>query len=111
MRVLEPSGAGRGTIFNLHGHVWARDPYFCPGESRNGLPGACEMNTVASRAIGANPLTFLYLGAQESVQPMAHFELFLPKAGGQGAIAGDYLFVDRGSFGRTNGLWGLMRVQ
>ncbi|MCB1886745.1 MAG: hypothetical protein KDH20_03960, partial [Rhodocyclaceae bacterium] len=111
MRVIEPTGAGRGTIFNLHGHVWARDPYFCPGESRNGLPGACEMNTVGSRAIGLNPLSFLYLGAQESVQPMAHFELFLPKAGGQGAIAGDYLYVDRGSFGRTNGLWGLMRVE
>ena len=111
MRVLEPTGAGRGTTFGVHGHLWARDPYFCPGEARNGLVGACEMNTVASRAIGVNPQSFLFLGAQESIMPMAHFDLFLPKAGGQGAIAGDYLFVDRAAFGRNNGLWGLMRVQ
>ncbi|MCB1927957.1 MAG: hypothetical protein KDH17_07960, partial [Rhodocyclaceae bacterium] len=111
MRVLEPTGAGRGTTFGVHGHLWARDPYFCPGEARNGLVGACEMNTVASRAIGVNPQSFLFLGAQESIMPMAHFDLFLPKAGGQGAIAGDYLYVDRAAFGRNNGLWGVMRVQ
>ena len=69
------------------------------------------MNTVASRAIGVNPQSFLFLGAQESIMPMAHFDLFLPKAGGQGAIAGDYLYVDRAAFGRNNGLWGVMRVQ
>ena len=110
MRVLEPTGVGRGTTFNLHGHIWQRDPYICPGEARNGLQGACELDSVASRAIGTNPMG-MWLGGQESVQPLAHFEVRLPSAGGAGAIPGDYLFVDQASFGRTSGLWGILRVQ
>ena len=95
MRVLEPTGVGRGTTFNLHGHVWQRDPY---------LEG-----TVPSQTIGNNPLGF-YLGGQESVTPAAHFDVVLPSAGGKNGILGDYLFRDHGSFGNTNGLWGILKV-
>ncbi|MEM7349503.1 MAG: hypothetical protein AAF657_01770 [Acidobacteriota bacterium] len=95
MRVLEPTGVGRGTTFDLHGHVWQRDPYLAV--------------TVPSDVIGDNPLGF-YLGGQESVTPSAHFDIVLPSAGGSKAILGDYLFRDHGSFGNTNGLWGILSV-
>lgn len=95
MRALMPTGVGRGTTFNLHGHVWQRDPY---------LEG-----TVPSQTIGDNPLGF-YMGGQESVTPSGHFDIVLPSAGGQNAIRGDYLFRDHASFGNTNGLWGILKV-
>lgn len=110
MRVLEPTGVGRGSTFNLHGHVWQRDPYVCPGQSRNGLPGLCNGGGVGSLAIGDNPVGF-YLGAQESVMPYGHFDIRLPKAGGVNEVTGDYLFRDQGSFGNTDGLWGILRVE
>ena len=69
MRLLLPTGVGRGTTFDLHGHVWQRDPY---------LKGA-----VPSQNIGNNP-DGLYLGHQESVTPAAHFDVVLPRAGGTG---------------------------
>ncbi len=95
MRVLMPTGVGRGTTFNLHGHVWQRDPY---------LEGS-----VPSQSIGDNPLGF-YMGGQDSVTPSAHFDIVLPSAGGDRGILGDYLFRDHASFGNTNGLWGILRV-
>ena len=55
MRLLEPTGVGRGTTFDLHGHLWQRDPY---------IAGA-----VPSQTIGENPHRGLYLGHQESVTP------------------------------------------
>ena len=96
MRVLEPTGVGRGTTFVLHGHSWQRDPY---------LAGA-----VASQTIGDNPIGF-YLSAQESITPGNHFDIVLPSAGGPNAVPGDYLFRDQASFGNTDGLWGIMRVE
>ena len=96
MRVLEPTGVGRGTTFNLHGHVWARDPYLA--------------DVVPSQRIGENPEA-MYLGGQESVTPNAHFDVVLPKAGGVAGVPGDYLFRDQASFGNTNGLWGILRVE
>ena len=103
MRVLMPTGAARGTTFDLHGHMWQRDPYLA--------------GTVPSQTIGINPLA-MYLGHQESVLPAAHFDIFLPKAGGAfwanlGCTAEqpcDFLYRDHGSFGTTNGLWGILRV-
>jgi hypothetical protein len=101
-RVLEPTGVGRGTTFDLHGHLWQRDPYVA--------------GSVPSQTIGHNPLGF-YLGHQESVQPSGHFDI-VPKNGAGGAFAGaltgagavDFLFRDHGSFGNTDGLWGILRV-
>jgi len=106
-----PHGTSRGTTLTFHGHVWQRDPYVCPGDARNDLPGACGMGNgnVASRAIGDNPYGFAQ-GAQESITPYSHFTFRFPKAGGANSIAGDYLFRDVGSFGNASGLWGLLRV-
>jgi hypothetical protein len=98
MRLLEPTGVGRGTTFNLHGHGWQRDPYL-DGTPTGGVP---------SQTIGNNP-DAMYLGHQESVTPAAHFDIVLPSAGGTGG-EGDYLFRDHGSFGNTDGLWGILRV-
>jgi hypothetical protein len=95
MRVLEPTGVGRGTTFTAHGHVWQRDPY---------LAGA-----VPSQTIGHNPIG-MWLGGQESVTPAQHFEVRLENTGGANGITGDYLFRDQASFGNTDGIWGLMRV-
>jgi hypothetical protein len=96
MRLLEPTGVGRGTTFNLHGHLWQRDPYLVAG-------------TVPSQTIGNNT-NGMYLGHQESVTPAAHFDIVLPSAGGSNGVIGDYLFRDHGSFGNTDGLWGILRV-
>ena len=110
MRVLEPTGAGRGTTFKLHGHLWQRDPYVCPGSADLGLVGKCTGTDVGSQAVGHNPIGF-YLGSQESITPSAHFEVRLPSAGGAGAVAGDYLYRDAASFGNLGGVWGIMRVE
>jgi hypothetical protein len=104
MRLLEPTGVGRGSTFDLHGHGWQRDPYITPGFTGGGLPPG----VVASQTIGDNPIG-MYLGHQESVTPAAHFDIVLPSAGGTGG-QGDYLFRDHGSFGNTDGLWGILRV-
>jgi hypothetical protein len=105
-----PHGTSRGTTLTFHGHVWQRDPYVCPNEARNGLTGACEMTTVASRALGINPKGFAQ-GAQESITPYSHFTFLFPNAGGANGVTGDYLFRDVGSFGSASGLWGLLRVE
>jgi len=115
LRVLEPTGVGRGTTFTVHGHIWQRDPYLCPDDIADGIPGKCanvDMATfrqVGSLSIGKNPIGF-YLGGQESVQPYEHFDLRLENTGGVNGIDGDYLWRDQASFGNTDGIWGLMRV-
>jgi hypothetical protein len=127
MHVLLPSGVERGSVFHLHGHLWQRAPYICPGQDDGvaGLTGKCNWTNfgdpgfeIGSRAIGVNPIG-MYLGSQESVLPAAHFDIVLPGAGlgptggagGVNQVAGDYLFRDQGSFGNTMGLWGILRVE
>jgi len=119
LHLLNPSGVGRGSVMSLHGHLWPRSPYVCPGDNRFGIPGACKPTGffpslpgfgVGSRAIGDSKLSF-HLGAQDQVIPGAHFELFLQSAGGSDAVPGDYLFRDIGGFGVTGGVWSLLRVQ
>jgi hypothetical protein len=110
LRVLEPTGVGRGTTFAVHGHSWQRDPYVCPNSADLGLPGKCAPGDLGSQAIGDNPLGF-NLGGQESVTPAAHYEMLLPSVGGAGEVDGDYLFRDQASFGNLNGLWSILRVQ
>jgi len=131
IRVTNPYGTSRGTTFQLHGHVWQRDPYMCPGENRDGmltsgveydrstLAGVClndngidgdSIGDVPSQAIGHNPLAF-YQGAQESITPSTHFDIVLPSAGGKHRQSGDYLFRDSSSKGTPAGLWGILRVE
>jgi hypothetical protein len=104
-----PHSTSRGTTMTVHGHVWQRDPYVCPGELRNGMTGACNMTGTGSKAIGDNPIGFAQ-GAQDSFTPLSHWTFRLPSAGGRNGVAGDYLFRDLGSFGNASGLWGLLRV-
>jgi hypothetical protein len=110
LRLLEPHGAFRGTTFRLHGHIWQRDPYVCPGSAHLGLAGKCAPTELPSKAIGVNPIG-MYLGGQENLHPYSHFEIFLPRAGGEGAVPGDYLFRDYQSTANLCGQWGLLRVQ
>ncbi len=110
IHITSPRGAKRGSTFSLHGHVWQRDPYICPGESRNALTGACNMTSVGSRAIGNNPLGFA-MGGQEAWGGHLHYDIVLPSAGGGNAIKGDYLSRDVGSFGNVNGIWNILRVK
>jgi hypothetical protein len=124
MHVLFPYGVDRGSVFNLHGHLWQRTPYVCDGQSEFGLAGKCNWTdfsaagfNLGSTNIGVNPIGS-YTGAQESVVPTGHFEVVLPGdgiahggAGGVNKVGGDYLFRDQGSFGNTEGLWGILRVE
>ena len=110
LHISNPHGTSRGSTFYLHGHAWQRDPYVCPGEARNGLAGACEMTTVASRALGLNPQGFGQ-GGQESWNPASHFDILLPSAGGGNGVIGDYLMRDQAGFGNVSGVWGIMRVK
>lgn len=119
LHVLEPAGVARGGVFTLHGHVWQRAPYVCPGSAYNGLAGNCKPTgffptigpglEVGSRALGLSA-TSMWLGGQESILPPTHFDIVAP-AGGANGVPGDYLYRDQAGFGVTGGLWGIVRVR
>ncbi len=111
IRALLPTGVGRASTIELHGHGWARDPYLAERVDRKSFPiGGRPIDWgVASKCIGQNPMA-IHMGGQESISPMAHFDLVFPRAGGKHAVAGDYLWRDHGGFGITSGLWALIRV-
>ncbi|HET9651296.1 MAG TPA: hypothetical protein VFP36_03865, partial [Usitatibacter sp.] len=110
LHVVLPHSTSRGSTLGINGHVWQRDPYICPGESRNGLLGACDLTSVGSRRLGINPIGFAQ-GGQESLTGAQHYTFLLPSAGGGNGVRGDYLFRDQASFGNSSGLWGILRVQ
>jgi hypothetical protein len=97
IRLAEHAGHTRNGVFNLHGHIWQREPY---------LAGA-----VPSQSIGNNPLSE-YRTMQEGLGTGNHFDIVLQNgAGGAFRISGDYLFRDQVSFILDGGRWGLFRVQ
>lgn len=112
LRTVMPTGVGRGTVMELHGHHWSRDPYLAEHVGPGGFPNGSRPADwgVGSQCIGRNPLSFA-LGGQESMTPLAHFDLVMPKAGGKHLVKGDYLYRDHAGFGITNGLWALVRVE
>jgi len=120
MHVLMPFAPGRGSTYDLHGHVWQRDPYVCPGDSDLGLSGKCNMGnghagsagngSVGSQNLGDNPIGF-HLGGIESWFSGQHYEIVIPSAGGSFRVTGDYLFRDHMGLGNAGGLWGIVRVQ
>ena len=126
MHVLMPFGPGRGSTFDLHGHIWQRDPYLCKEDSDLGILGKCSMTdenpdnaalaglpgqgSVGSQSLGINPIGN-WLGGIESWFPGQHYEIFIPEAGGTDKIDGDYLFRDHMGLGNTGGLWGIVRVE
>ena len=90
-RVVHPAGLNE-QVFVLHGHKWQEEPYV------NG-----------SREIGSNAKSQSQ-GSRDGVGPNVAFDVVIDKAGGAGAVAGDYLY--RTFIGDTfqPGLWGLFRV-
>jgi len=122
--VLMPFGPGRGSTFNLHGHSWQRDPYICDssdlelvgkcdtGDGYAGIPKDPMLSSgeVGSRELGVNPIG-MELGGIESWFPTEHYEIFIPSAGGQDGVVGDYLFRDHMGLGNAQGLWGIVRVK
>ncbi len=116
IRALLPTGVGRATTFSLHGHNWPRDPYLAehtwsvaPDHGEHSVGGRPAEWGVPAKCIGYSA-TQMGMGGQESLTPMAHFDLILKSAGGKHAVAGDYLWQDHGGFGITSGLWSLVRV-
>jgi len=109
MHMLMPAGSGRKSAPTLHGHVWQRDPYTCPGSADAGLPGKCYTDEVGSRSMGENPIGFA-IGGIQSFEPGAHFEIYSESAGGTNKVLGDYLFRDHMGLGNLDGLWGILRV-
>ncbi len=93
-RVLNPGGHGHSPVFQVHGHIWEREPY-----------------TDSSTKIGDNPLS-QWIGAQEGIGPSDHFDMVLKNgAGGAFNVTGDYLYRSQGpSFRFDGGQWGILRV-
>ena len=109
-RVLEPGGHARNHIFQVHGHVWQQEPYVCPGQFHNSVPGECNPVDIPPQELGNNLLS-LWEGARMGHGPTNHFDALLQNgAGGAFGIPGDYLYRDQSSFQFDGGLWGLMRV-
>jgi short subunit fatty acids transporter len=52
----------------------------------------------------------MHLGGIESWFAGEHYEIFIPSAGGEFEVEGDYLFRDYMGLGNNGGLWGILRV-
>lgn len=105
--VLMPSGGSRGITYQLDGHLWPLHNYQAEKNDIDGYP--MSLPGIGSVRFGYNPMA-MYIGAQESVLPAAHFSFMLPSAGGANAVPGDYLFRDYAAYGNLSGLWGILRV-
>ena len=110
MHVLNGASADRDGTFILHGHLWQRDPYVCPGQSDLGLIGRCNPDEpVPSQALGLNPQG-KYMGGEEGMGHVFGHWPILFDAGGTDGVSGDYLFRDYAPNGNRNGQFGLLRV-
>jgi len=105
--IVMPSGGSRGMVYQLDGHLWPLHNYQAEKNDVDGYP--LSLPGIGSVRFGYNPMA-MYIGAQESVLPAAHFSFMLPSAGGANAVAGDYLFRDYAAYGNLSGLWGILRV-
>jgi hypothetical protein len=110
MHVLNGASADRDSTYILHGHVWQRDPYVCPDDSRHGLPGLCMLDSVGSLALGKNPVG-KYMGSEEGMGHVYGHWPILFDAGGSNAVPGDYLYRDYAPNGNRNGMFGILRVE
>jgi hypothetical protein len=106
-----PNSSNRATTFQLHGHVWPRDPFLALRRDANGFPTSANIDNVGSVVIGRNPMQ-MYFGAQESNIGSSHY-VYIPNngAGGADRVPGDYLFRDTAAAGMGAGAWGILRVQ
>jgi hypothetical protein len=112
MHVLNGASADRDGTWMLHGHLWQRDPFVCPGENDLGLAGRCDpsTDTVDSTALGLNQQG-KWLATEEGMgHAYGHWPILLESAGGGNAIPGDYLYRDYAPNGNRNGQFGILRV-
>jgi hypothetical protein len=91
-RLVQPGGSANGQVFTLHGHVWQEEPY-----------------TNNSTEIGNNPLS-QWIGSRDSYGAASHYDVVIDKAGGEGAVPGDYLYRTYVGNQITKGIWGVFRV-
>ena len=118
MHVLNGASADRDGTFVLHGHLWQRDPFVCPGESDLGLPGKCEYHMPlpgkilppGSTALGLNPVG-KWMGSEEGMGHVYGHWPILFNAGGTNGVQGDYLYRDYSPSGNRNGQFGILRVE
>ena len=112
IHVLNGASADRDGTFILHGHVWQRDPFVCPGENDLGLTGLCldSAVTVDSTALGLNPIG-KYMGGEEGMGHVYGHWPILFQGGGTNGVPGDYLFRDYAPSGARNGMYGILRVE
>jgi hypothetical protein len=114
MHVLNGASADRDGTFIVHGHLWQRDPFVCPGQNDGmgaSMDGRCNNGeAVPSRALGDNPMG-KYLGGEEGMGHVFGHWPILFDAGGTDGIAGDYLYRDFAPNGNRNGQFGLLRVE
>jgi hypothetical protein len=111
IELTSPNSSSRGQTFQLHGHVWPRDPYLAAKRDAAGFPTNANIDNVGSVVIGKNPMEMAF-GAQESIIGSAHYVIKpYNGAGGVDAVTGDYLFRDTASAGGGSGTWGILRVQ
>jgi hypothetical protein len=93
IRIVEPGGHARNSVFNLHGHIWEELPY-----------------VNASTVLGHNPFSE-WKGTTIGHGPSGHFDILLRNgAGGIAKIPGDYLFRDQTPMLFDGGMWGIFRV-
>ena len=111
MYVLNGASPDRDSTFILHGHLWQREPFVCPGQSDLGLIGRCDPDTlVPSLALGNN-LQAKYMGGEEGMgHVFAHWPILFD-AGGTDGVVGDYLYRDYAPNGNRNGMFGILRVE
>ncbi|MDI1479605.1 multicopper oxidase domain-containing protein [Polyangium sp. y55x31] len=93
IRQVQPSGHARQHAFTLWGAAWYRRPYL-----------------LQSTVMGANPDALVIATQGGASVQTAHDILPLYGAGGKYGVTGDFLYRDEGSFGYTDGLWGILRV-
>ncbi len=100
-RMVHPDGYGGvpDNTITLHGHPWAEEPYLSNSS-------AIASNSSASNT---NPNS-QYLGSRDGFGPQNHFDIVVPKAGGENGVCGDYLLESFHPQQFTNGAWGLFRV-
>jgi hypothetical protein len=111
MYVLNGASADRDGTFIVHGHLWQREPFVCPGQSDLGLIGRCDPDTlVPSLALGNNRQA-KYMGGEEGMgHVFAHWPILFD-AGGTDGVTGDYLYRDYAPNGNRNGQFGILRVE
>ena len=118
-RLLHPGGAVTNNVFELHGHVFAEEPY-STSKAHCEAP-LTQTNLFASNTIDVGnqcpdgnvalgPSLTEWKASRMGHGPTNHFDIVVEKAGGQYERAGDYLYRSYPSVHFKSGIWGIFRV-